>query len=164
MWWQPVRAQKLKNKILSAMKLHNSLPCSKQPSTWPYPVPNESNPRPQKVYTNYFNIILQARPSLRWLVACVSPRRPGFNRRSIHLGFAVDKVALEWVIFHVLGVCSVNIIPALLHIGASNTDAIECQQLTATLNCVSAPQEVSWRKFFVQNLNNSIQQSSSLTF
>jgi hypothetical protein len=36
-------------------------------------------------------------PWLRWLVAGLSPRRPGFDPESVHVGFVVDKVALGQV-------------------------------------------------------------------
>jgi hypothetical protein len=36
-------------------------------------------------------------PWLRRLVACLSPRRPGFDPGSVHVGFMVDKVALGQV-------------------------------------------------------------------
>jgi hypothetical protein len=41
-------------------------------------------------------------PWLRWLVADLSPRRPGFAPGSVYVRFVVDKVALEHVIFRVL--------------------------------------------------------------
>jgi hypothetical protein len=34
---------------------------------------------------------------LRWLVAGLPPRRPGFDSGSVHVGFVVDKVALGQV-------------------------------------------------------------------
>jgi hypothetical protein len=40
---------------------------------------------------------LIAVPRLRRLVAYLSPRRPGFFPRSVHVGFVVDKVALGQV-------------------------------------------------------------------
>jgi hypothetical protein len=40
------------------------------------------------------NILPQAVPWLRQLVTGLSPRRPGFNPGSVHVGFVVDKVAL----------------------------------------------------------------------
>jgi hypothetical protein len=39
----------------------------------------------------------RAVPWLRRLVAVLSPRRPGFNHGSVHVGFVVDKVALGQV-------------------------------------------------------------------
>jgi hypothetical protein len=38
-----------------------------------------------------------ARPMLKWLVVGFPPRRPGFEPGSGHVGFVVDKVALEQV-------------------------------------------------------------------
>jgi hypothetical protein len=49
----------------------------------------------------------QAVPWLRWLVAGLSPRRPGFASGSIHMGFVVDKVALGQVFLRVLRLSSV---------------------------------------------------------
>jgi hypothetical protein len=40
---------------------------------------------------------------LRWLVAGLSTRRPGFDPRSVHVGFVVDKVALGQVFLRVVG-------------------------------------------------------------
>jgi hypothetical protein len=45
----------------------------------------------------------KAVPWLRWLVAGLSPRRPGFEPGSIHVGFVVDKVALGQVFSEVFG-------------------------------------------------------------
>jgi hypothetical protein len=39
---------------------------------------------------------------LRWLVACLSQRRPGFAPGSVHVGFVVDKLALGQVFFRAL--------------------------------------------------------------
>jgi hypothetical protein len=50
-------------------------------------------------------------PWLRRLVASLSPRRPGFDRGSVHVGF----VALEQVIPPVLRFSPVNFIPPVLH-------------------------------------------------
>jgi hypothetical protein len=41
-------------------------------------------------------------PLLRRLVAGLSPRRPAFATRSVHVGFVVDKVALGQVFLRVL--------------------------------------------------------------
>jgi hypothetical protein len=49
------------------------------------------------------------------LVACISPRRPGFNLGSVHLRFVVDKVALGQVFPRVLRFSPVNVIPPVLH-------------------------------------------------
>jgi hypothetical protein len=53
----------------------------------------------------------KAVPWLRSLVAGLSPRRPGFAPRSIHVGFVMDKVALGQVFLRVLRFSPVNIIP-----------------------------------------------------
>jgi hypothetical protein len=45
------------------------------------------------------NCLSRAVPWLRRLVAGLSPRRPGFNPESVHVGFVVDKVALRQVFF-----------------------------------------------------------------
>jgi hypothetical protein len=36
-------------------------------------------------------------PWLKWLVAVLSPSRPGFAPGSVHVGFVVDKVVLGQV-------------------------------------------------------------------
>jgi hypothetical protein len=53
-------------------------------------------------------------PWLRWLVAGLSPRRPGFDPGSVHVGFVVDKVALGQVFPRVLRFSPVNFIPPVL--------------------------------------------------
>jgi hypothetical protein len=52
---------------------------------------------------------------LRRLVACLLPRRPGFDPGSVHVGFVVDKVALGQVFPRVLRFSPVNITPLVLH-------------------------------------------------
>jgi hypothetical protein len=47
--------------------------------------------------TRYINTMSEAVPWLRRLVAGIPPRRPGFDPGSVHVGFVVDKVALEQV-------------------------------------------------------------------
>jgi hypothetical protein len=54
-------------------------------------------------------------PWLRRLVAGISPRRPGFDSRSVHVGFVVDKVVLGQVFPRVLLFSPVNLIPPVLH-------------------------------------------------
>jgi hypothetical protein len=44
-------------------------------------------------------VTARAVPWLRRLVAGISPRRPGFDTGSVHVGFVVDKVALGLVFF-----------------------------------------------------------------
>jgi hypothetical protein len=52
---------------------------------------------------------------LPWrLVADLSPRRPGFAPRSIHVGFIVDIVSLGQVFLRVIRVFPVSIIPPSL--------------------------------------------------
>ena len=41
-------------------------------------------------------------PWLRWLVAALSPRRPGFDSKSVRVNFVVDKVAVGQVSLQVL--------------------------------------------------------------
>jgi hypothetical protein len=43
------------------------------------------------------------------------PRRPGFDRGSVHVGFVVDRVAVEQVFPRVLWCSPVNFIPPVLH-------------------------------------------------
>jgi hypothetical protein len=54
-------------------------------------------------------------PWLRRLVACLSPRRLGFDPGSVHVGFVVDKVPLGQVFPRVLRFSPVNFIPPVLH-------------------------------------------------
>jgi hypothetical protein len=53
----------------------------------------------------------RAVPLLRRLVTGLSPRRPWFDPRSVHVGFVVDKVALGQVFPRVLRFSPVNFIP-----------------------------------------------------
>jgi hypothetical protein len=55
------------------------------------------------------NQMKEAVPWLRLLVAGLSPQRPGFAPRSIHVGFVVDRVALGQVFLQVLRFSPVNI-------------------------------------------------------
>ena len=55
--------------------------------------------------------IIEAVPWLRRLVAGLSSRRPGFDPRSVHEGFMVEKVALRQVFVRVLRFYPVNFIP-----------------------------------------------------
>ena len=54
-------------------------------------------------------ISLQAVPWLRRSVAGLSPRRPGFDPGSVHVGFVVDNVALGQVFLRVLRFSPVSI-------------------------------------------------------
>jgi hypothetical protein len=58
---------------------------------------------------------LQAVPWLRRLVADLSPRRPGFDPGSVHVGIVMDKVALGQVFHRVLRFSPINFIPPVLH-------------------------------------------------
>jgi hypothetical protein len=55
-------------------------------------------------------------PWLRPLVAGISPRKTGFDVRSVHVRIIVDKVALGQVFLRVLPFYPVSIIPPMLHI------------------------------------------------
>jgi hypothetical protein len=48
--------------------------------------------------------------------ARISPRRPGFAPRAVHMGFVVDKAALRQVFLRVLRFSPVNTIPPLIDI------------------------------------------------
>jgi hypothetical protein len=64
---------------------------------------------------NKFAVVCNAVPWLRRLVACLSPRRPGFEPGSVHVGLVVDKVALGQAFPRVLRFSPVNFIPPVLH-------------------------------------------------
>jgi len=49
-------------------------------------------------------------PSVSWLDSSFLPNRPRFNRRPVHVGFVVDKVALGQFVLQVLQVFLVGII------------------------------------------------------
>jgi hypothetical protein len=57
----------------------------------------------------------EAVPWLRPLAAGLPPQRPGFDPRSVHVGFVVDKVALGQGFLRVLRFSPVNFIPPVLH-------------------------------------------------
>jgi hypothetical protein len=57
----------------------------------------------------------EAVPWLRRLVAGLPPRRPGFDRGSVHVGFVVDKVALGQGFLRVLLFFPCQFIPPVLH-------------------------------------------------
>jgi hypothetical protein len=50
------------------------------------------------------------------LVAGLSPRKPGFDPRSVHVRFVMDKVALGQVFLPVLRFPPVSVIPSVFHI------------------------------------------------
>jgi hypothetical protein len=55
-------------------------------------------------------------PLLRWLVTVLSWQSAGFDARSVHVGFIMDKVALGQVFSsQVLSFSPVNFIPLVLH-------------------------------------------------
>jgi hypothetical protein len=54
-------------------------------------------------------------PWLRQLVAGLSPRRPGLDPGSVHVGFVVDKVTLGQVFLRVLRFSPVSFILPVLH-------------------------------------------------
>jgi hypothetical protein len=47
-------------------------------------------------------VIYQAMPLLRQLVTSLSPQGPGFNPRSVHVGFLVERVTMGQVFVPVL--------------------------------------------------------------
>jgi hypothetical protein len=53
-------------------------------------------------------------PWLKWLVASLSPRRPGFDPGSVHVGFVVDKWHWDRFSPRVLRFYPVNFIPPVL--------------------------------------------------
>ena len=60
-----------------------------------------------------------------WLipsVADLSPRRPGYDHRSVRVRFVVDNVAVEQVLLRVLGVSPVSIIRVMLGTHSAVTD------------------------------------------
>jgi hypothetical protein len=71
---------------------------------------------------------VRAVPWLRWLVAGLSPRRPGFALGSIHVGFVADKVALVQVFLRVLRLSPVNIIPPSLSKLISSGECVICSR------------------------------------
>jgi len=52
------------------------------------------------------------------------PRKAGFDPKSFHVRFNVEKLALAQVFLGVLRFCPVSIIPPLLHIHSSATQAV----------------------------------------
>ena len=69
-----------------------------------------------EIYNAEYELMLERAVSwLRRLVAGLSPRRPGFDSGSVHVGFVVDKVSLGQVFPRVLRFFPVNSIPTVLH-------------------------------------------------
>jgi hypothetical protein len=58
---------------------------------------------------------ISAVPWLKQLDAGLSPWRPGFTPRSVHMVFVVGKVALGQIFLQVLQFSSASVIPPLLH-------------------------------------------------
>jgi hypothetical protein len=58
---------------------------------------------------------ITAVPWLRRLVAGLSPKRPGIDPGSVHVGFVLDKVALGQVFPRVLRFYPLSFIPPVLH-------------------------------------------------
>jgi hypothetical protein len=69
----------------------------------------------REVKSKSFQTQIKAVPWLRRLVAGLSPRRPGFDPKSVQVGYVVDKVALGQVFLRVLQFSPVNFIPLVLH-------------------------------------------------
>jgi len=74
-------------------------------------------------------------PRLRWIVAGLSLRRLGFHPRSVYVIFVVDIAALLQVPPpEVIRGSFVNKIPPMHQTHSFITDAVQTQQLTASLN------------------------------
>jgi heme A synthase len=52
---------------------------------------------PRTAHCLFQTLIILLVPWLIWIVARVSPRRPGMHPRPVHVGFTVDKVTLGLV-------------------------------------------------------------------
>jgi hypothetical protein len=65
--------------------------------------------------TEKISSVVMAVPWLRRLVVGLSPRRPGFDPGSVHVGFVVDKVALGQVFPRVHWFSPVTFIPPVLY-------------------------------------------------
>jgi hypothetical protein len=71
----------------------------------------------------YTNLLFEAVPWLRRLVAGLSPRMPGFDPGSVHVEFVVDKVALGQVFPQYFGFpCQFHSTGASLHGKAEKTN------------------------------------------
>ena len=71
--------------------------CSYKLSANSNPATPSCSSRPKSSTTALSKTQIWAVPCLRWLVASLSPRRPGFDPGSVHVGFMVEKVALGQV-------------------------------------------------------------------
>jgi hypothetical protein len=83
-----------------------------------YKESNQTKPAPQplKMVFDSVNILLEAVPQFRRLVAGFPPRRPGFETRSGHVGFVVDKVELGHIFSECFGFPCQFSFHRLLHI------------------------------------------------
>jgi hypothetical protein len=66
-------------------------------------------------YVDILQAFTNAVPRLRPSVAGLSPRRPVFDPRSVHVRFVVHEVALGQISLPVLQFSPVSIIPPMLH-------------------------------------------------
>jgi hypothetical protein len=106
---QPLR---LPCSLIHIHSTHNALHKATQPSTRSVRHHVHKNPPVDHLWrsrwegshlsTSSSNLKDRAMPRLRQWVAGLSPRRPGFVPRSVHVGFVVDKVELEQVFLQVL--------------------------------------------------------------
>jgi hypothetical protein len=62
-----------------------------------------------------FCVLIRKMRWLRRLIAGISPTRPGFNPRPVHVRFVVDELTLRQVFLPVLWFSPVSIIPPVLH-------------------------------------------------
>jgi hypothetical protein len=109
------------------------------------------------------NTYAWAVPWLRKLVAGLPPRSPGFAQGSVHVGFVVDKVALEHVFHQVFRFFPVSIIilPELrTHIGLSSSGRRTIVSLVETVRIHSLN---SWKKKTI-TLSLLIHEESQLYF
>jgi hypothetical protein len=88
--------------------------------------------------------------------AVLSPRRPEFAPRSVHMGFVVDIVTLEQVLLLVLRVYPVNIIPPWLfmfiyYLGGVNNKPVCCRSSETRSHHTDMNQNIDrvWQKISV---------------
>jgi len=77
-------------------------------------------------------------PWLRWSVAGLETRRPGFDYRSVHVRFVLDKVTRREVLLQVLQfplTVSFHQCPILIH--SSTTDSVYCFSPSTSVSPVS---------------------------